>query len=212
MTGRRPLATLGAFALAAYLVAALTPAASWLLPARDDPGRGHRAPEAAAGPPADAIVVLASQLTAGGDLDDASLARTVEGVRLYRAGRARLLVLSGNSDAWRADESAPTEAKRRASLARDLGVPAAAILTFAGGTTTRSEVARLAALAKPRGIRDIVLVTDASHMTRAAAVFARDGFTVRPAPLPPRGEGPGAVLGLASEWAAWWYYRLAGYL
>ena len=33
-----------------------------------------------------------------------------------------------------------------------------------------------------RGLRTVLLVTDAIHMRRARALFERAGFTVRPAP------------------------------
>jgi uncharacterized SAM-binding protein YcdF (DUF218 family) len=47
---------------------------------------------------------------------------------------------------------------------------------------TRENAARMAEAMKPDGIRRIALVTDATHMPRAAAHFRALGFEVLPAP------------------------------
>ena len=265
MHARRLLPVLGALALAAYLAVSLTPVTSWLAEATWKPptsvpprsgapatSPGQEPPAAATeleGPttqvgPTEAIVVLASKLDHGGSLDHRSLARTVEGIRLFRAGWAPLLVLSGNGsssskssgnvgsssrtrppggpgieahgkplgpDSSPAD-APPEEALLRAALARAMGVPATAILTVGAGRTTREEALRMTTELRPRSVRSIILVTDASHMARAAGSFARVGFVVRPAPVPVGGDGITVAETLVGEWLAWWYYRLAGYL
>ena len=114
----RILPALGAFALVAYLTVSLTPVMSWLAeatwktPASVLEGSGAPTPRPKQGPPGagtelegattpaeptEAIVVLASTLDPEGNLDHRSLARTVEGIRLFRAGWAPLLVLSGST-------------------------------------------------------------------------------------------------------------------
>lgn len=47
---------------------------------------------------------------------------------------------------------------------------------------TRENAARMAELLLPAGVRTIALVTDATHMPRAAGHFRAAGFTVLPAP------------------------------
>lgn len=47
---------------------------------------------------------------------------------------------------------------------------------------TLENAARMAALLRPAGVRRIALVTDASHMERAAAAFRAEGLEVLPAP------------------------------
>lgn len=47
---------------------------------------------------------------------------------------------------------------------------------------TGENAARMAQLLHPAGVRRIALVTDATHMPRAAAAFRRAGFEVLPAP------------------------------
>src|SRR5439155_22259863 len=69
--------------------------------------------------PADTIVGLAGGLQYGDRLTEASVRRTVTGIRLYRARLAPALLFSGGTT----EEGRPTEAAVMAALARDLGVP-----------------------------------------------------------------------------------------
>jgi uncharacterized SAM-binding protein YcdF (DUF218 family) len=153
--------------------------------------------------PADAIVVLASEATPAGGLSDASLRRAVHGIRLHRRGLAPLLLLSGSS---------PEEARQRAALATELGVPPAAVLTMSEGRTTRQEVAALLPLLRTRGARRVLLVSDAHHVGRGAALVERGGLAVLPAPVAVPATRLGAARVLLEGWAAWLYYRLAGHV
>ena len=163
--------------------------------------------------PGHAIVVLGSGMGADGALTARSLRRAVHGVRLYRQGLApRLVVLGIRPD------SGPGEAEARAQLARELGVPAEAILVVSGGRTTWEEAGRTWSLLGPLGARRVLLVTDVSHMERSREAFARTGFEVVPAPVasafsePDRpAERLAVARTLAQEWLARAYYRLAGY-
>jgi uncharacterized SAM-binding protein YcdF (DUF218 family) len=164
--------------------------------------------------PADAIVVLAGgRVSSYGALSDSSLRRALHGIDLYRDGLAPLLVFSGTDiDPRRA------ESRIRAALAQRCGVPAPAILTFSGASTTAEEAARTRSLVGPRGTRTVLLVTDADHMIRAAGAFEHVGFIVLPAPVNEVEEDlePQARLALMHrtlrETAAVLYYRAAGYL
>lgn len=159
--------------------------------------------------PADAVIVLAGGGVSRGVLSSVSFRRSVHGIVLHREGWAPLLILSGGD----------AEGRLRAALARRLKVPADAILTVAPGHTTREEAARIDRLLRPRGVRKILLVTDAPHMARAKALFERVGFEVLPAPAldgtgsarKPRGRLE-LFLGTLQELAALQYYRLAGFL
>jgi uncharacterized SAM-binding protein YcdF (DUF218 family) len=44
-------------------------------------------------------------------------------------------------------------------------------------------------LLHPRGIREVVLVTDTFHLLRAHRLFRRAGFTSHPSPAPLEGRG-----------------------
>ena len=192
---------LGAGALALFALVAFTPVANLL-------GETLFVPGVVAA--ADAVVVLAGGGSRQGVLSSVSLRRAVHGIALHQEGWAPLLVFSGGGRG---------EGGARAALARRLKVPAETILTVASGHTTRDEASQMARLLQPRGVRRILLVTDAQHMARAQALFERVGFQVLPAPaLDGSGsaERPRGRLDLfyrtLQELVALQYYRLAGYL
>jgi len=178
---------LGAATLLALGVLAFTPLTDLLQPEPPPPPR-----------PADAIVVLGSYMGVDGMLSAASLQRAVQGIQLYRRGLAPLLVMAG------ARLGPLAEAEVRAQLARDLGIPAEALLTDAGGRTTRDEAWRMWRLLEPRGARHVLLVTSGEHMLRARQQFEREGFTVTPSPVGsvrPQSIRPEDRLGQARRWA-----------
>jgi uncharacterized SAM-binding protein YcdF (DUF218 family) len=160
--------------------------------------------------PAQAIVVLGAGVNQD-TLTDHSLRRAVHGLRLFHRGLAPVIVLHGP----RKGAGAP-EADARAELARDLGIPAGAIV-LVGGRTTREEADECWRRLSARGTVRILLVTGAHHMWRARALFERRGFVVLPAPVDevaPEPLRPEARLGLArnllQEGMARLVYRLAG--
>ena len=201
--GLRGCRILGAVTLALLAVAELTPATEWL---------ATRYAEPAQLAPADAIVVLGGGFSPQGWLDAASHRRLMHGILLYRQGLAPLLVLSGGTS-----PAGPSEPEIRARLAREMGVPPAAIFPLIGANTTREEAVRVSAELGPRGVRSILLVSGSLHLVRARAVFERQGFTVHPAPVEEvslNAQKPAERLALtrslAQELAGWLYYRVAG--
>jgi len=62
------------------------------------------------------------------------------------------------------------------------GVPAAMIATEERSTSTYENALYTAELLRQRGIRKIVLVTDANHMLRSERSFRKQGLEVAPAP------------------------------
>jgi uncharacterized SAM-binding protein YcdF (DUF218 family) len=195
----RGLRLLGLIGLLVFVAAAFTPLANFL---------NLRMGGVARLEPSDAIVVLGrGGADSDGILTNRSLRRVLRGVDLYADGLASLLVLSGSAD----------ETRARSSLARGMGVPAAAILTAAPARTTREETEEVRKLLFPLGQRRILLVADPIDMPRARALMERAGFTVRPAPTAATGPShPEARLGLLRdiliELSAWAYYRLTGAL
>jgi uncharacterized SAM-binding protein YcdF (DUF218 family) len=162
---------LGALAAVLFVALAFTPVPNALY-ARWAPPLS--APTAA--DQAQAIVVLGAGSGADGFLTDDSLRRAVHGIRLWRRGLAPRLLLLGPPN-W----NGPAESAVRAELARDLGVPAEAILVGDQAQTTRQEARESASLLQPRGVRRILLVTGTQHMPRARPLFEREGFEVLPA-------------------------------
>jgi uncharacterized SAM-binding protein YcdF (DUF218 family) len=134
-------------------------------------------------PTAQAIVVLGGGIrppepgAAAPDLG-AGADRVWFGARLYHAGKAPLVVLSGGSDPR---SSATSEADASVPLIRDLGVPAQALLLERDSRDTLQNARFTAPLLRERGIRRILLVTSALHMPRAMAKFQAEGFEVLPA-------------------------------
>ncbi len=101
--------------------------------------------------------------------------RVWHAARLYRAGKAPLLLLSGGSSQM---DAASSEAAAMQLLLTEWGVPASAMLLEPASRNT-AENARLSAdILRQRGIQSILLVTSAFHMPRAKPLFAAQGLEV----------------------------------
>lgn len=133
-------------------------------------------------PAAEAAIVIGgaisppSPMRLFADLHDAA-DRVWHAARLYHAGKAPVLVLSGGSDP---EVTPTTEAQAMQMLLRDLSVPDTAMLREGASRTTRQNAENSAALLKHRGIRRVLLVTSALHMARAVAHFQAAGLAVVP--------------------------------
>jgi uncharacterized SAM-binding protein YcdF (DUF218 family) len=115
---------------------------------------------------ADAIVVL-------GCKSPARLARRIErGAQLFRQGLAPILLLSGGGSGSEPE----AEIMRRAALAR--GVPEAALLVEPDSRDTLGNARETAARLRPHGWRTIVLVSDGTHLARAALLFRLAGVEI----------------------------------
>jgi uncharacterized SAM-binding protein YcdF (DUF218 family) len=131
---------------------------------------------------AQAIVVLASSFYA----PNPPRPRTVPGwgmylrcrhaAWLYREGWRMPVVTSGG----REGDRVMAEIMRDALIAE--GVPRENIWLEGESNSTRENAAFSAKLLLPRGIRRIVLVTEAYHMRRSEREFLKEGFNVEPAP------------------------------
>jgi len=115
---------------------------------------------------ADAVVVLGCRSSAG-------LTRRLDlGVRLYLAGAAPLLLLSGGGTG----PVPEAELMRRMALAR--GVPDAALLVEPNSRDTVENAWEAARLLRSRGARLVLLVSDRAHLPRAVLLFRRAGLRV----------------------------------
>jgi uncharacterized SAM-binding protein YcdF (DUF218 family) len=126
-------------------------------------------------PSADAIVVLGGGMsTPQGPVRDPDLSAAADRVwfaaRLYRAGKAPVVVPSGEG-----------EAATSAVLLADLGVPAAAIRVENASRNTAENAVRTRAVLQALGAHRVLLVTSAFHMRRARMIFERAGVAVIPA-------------------------------
>jgi uncharacterized SAM-binding protein YcdF (DUF218 family) len=98
--------------------------------------------------------------------------------RLYKAGKAPLVVLSGG---LAFEEGLVSEAASMRAFMRDLGVPETAMLLEEQSVNTRQNAQFIAALMRERDITQIVLVTSALHMRRSVLLFEAQGLKVIPA-------------------------------
>ena len=115
---------------------------------------------------ADAIVVL-------GCRSPSRLGRRLtHAVALFHRGLAPMLVLSGGGRGAEPE----AEIMRRAALAG--GVPAAALLIERRSRDTLGNARETAALLHADGLRTIILVSDRTHLPRAALMFLLAGVEI----------------------------------
>lgn len=134
-------------------------------------------------PSAEAIVVLGGALkapqhnSAFPDMGSAA-DRVWHSARLYRAGKAPLIVLSGGADQ---EVSAMSEAAAMRILLRDLGIPDAAMTLEEKSRNTKQNARLTGELLRQKKVRRVLLVTSALHMRRAKILFEAESLVVIPA-------------------------------
>lgn len=132
------------------------------------------------------IVVLGGFLKAPdavhkrGDFKDAG-DRLLHGFRLYRAGKAPLILISGG-DVPMFGSGLMTEAEAARSVLIEWGIPESAILIENRSKNTAENGAFTRDVLVARGIHRVLLVTSGYHMPRAVAAFRKAGLEVSPAP------------------------------
>ena len=145
-------------------------------------------------PAADAIVMLGAGASPNPSAPshpnmDAAVDRIWHAARLYRAGKAPLIIVShGFRFVGGRRPDAPRPAQAAQALLLSLGVPPSAIIIEQRSRNTRQNALYTAELAAERGIRKMLLATSAWHMLRAEAAFRQVGLAVVPAAtdyLPP---------------------------
>ncbi|PKL95524.1 MAG: YdcF family protein [Gammaproteobacteria bacterium HGW-Gammaproteobacteria-8] len=170
----------GGALLALWLLA--TPAVSDLL--RFSLERRFPPQDPARMPSADAIVLLGGGLMPSHrrnpfpDLGRAA-DRYWHAFRLWRAGRAPEILISGGALPW--TDAAASEAEAALGLLVDLGIPAQRVLIEPASLNTRQNADLSAEILRGRGARRILLVTSALHMRRALRQFDNTGLEVIPA-------------------------------
>ncbi len=132
-------------------------------------------------PSAGAIVILGGMtrgMVPGTGLTDLSggVDRLVHGAQLLKAGKAPLIILTGGSA-----EGYQPEAEAMADILVLMGIPEKAMLLESKSRNTYQNGLNTVPLLKELGINQILLVTSASHMRRASAVFEGMGISVIPA-------------------------------
>jgi uncharacterized SAM-binding protein YcdF (DUF218 family) len=123
----------------------------------------------------------------------ASADRMWHAARLYRAGKAQKLILSGGT--VRTGDASEAEAMQAFLL--DLGVPASAMVLETGSTDTRGNARQTARLLAAEQVDTVMLVTSALHMPRARKAFEQAGLKVIPAPT------DFEVIEAPADWLRW---------
>ncbi|MFN7130909.1 MAG: YdcF family protein [Myxococcales bacterium] len=168
---------------------------------------------------ADAIVVLGGDGMRGREPGPNSAERTAAGARLYHAGVAPLLLVTGGGPGESGTPRALAHGMAR--YAQSLGVPVDAILVEDAAFDTYQNATLSLPLLQARGVKRIALVTSPTHLRRAAAVFRAQGLEV----LPVGSEARPTRMGLAPsfdrasqlqaavrEWIGIAWYRLRGWI
>jgi uncharacterized SAM-binding protein YcdF (DUF218 family) len=128
--------------------------------------------------PADAAVVLGAKVHADGRPSGALLDRTRTACALYLEGKVRTLVLSGGRD-----PRAPwSEARCMADIARQAGVPEAALVLDETGVTSEATLAAVRGLVGERGWDEVLLVSHDAHLARLALLARAQGVPARTVP------------------------------
>lgn len=127
-----------------------------------------------AGSPDPVAVVLGCRVPANGRASLRMRRRVELAARLYRRGKVRHLILTGA-----AVYTAHGEAETMAAIARQMGVPDAAIIIEDRARSTIGNAIQTRDLLMVRGWRSCHLVTDGSHVFRASLIFSRCGIPHR---------------------------------
>ncbi len=123
-------------------------------------------------------VVLGAQVLPGGRPSGTLHARALHAARLHAAGTVGLLIPTGG-----VGEHPPSEAEVMARILREAGVPEEDILPEGKARSTRESARLVASMARGRGIRSLVLVTDPLHCVRAIEAFRVEGFEAQASPV-----------------------------
>lgn len=153
--------------------------------------------------PADAVVVLGCRAYADGRPSDALADRVATAARLYHAGHAPLLIMSGGPGDGAIDE--PTAMKR---FAVSLGVPADRIVLDPAGLNTAATVANAGSIFQRHGVRRALAVSHFYHLPRIKLACDSAQLTVYTVPAEQRYTLSALPYNMAREVAAWWVYYL----
>ena len=104
--------------------------------------------------------------------------RIIYGARLYLAGKAPILILSGGRIDWRGGGAA--ESADMAAIAELIGVPAEAIVQDPTSLNTYQNAVNVKKILQDRGLNKILLVTSALHMPRSLLIFKHLGIDAIP--------------------------------
>lgn len=137
-------------------------------------------------PRCDAIVVLGGSVQPNypprHHAEEMGEARLQQAIRLYRAGKANLLVVSSGPRSASSDPAEPTEALEMKEILVSSGIPASAILAEDQSRNTAENAEETLKLLRDQGCKSLLLVTTAMHLRRAVALFEKGDLEIVPVP------------------------------
>jgi uncharacterized SAM-binding protein YcdF (DUF218 family) len=129
--------------------------------------------------PADAIAVFGAA-EYDGRPSPVLRARLDHALELYQRGLAPLMITLGGGD--------PADRHSEGGVGHDYllahGVPEQAIIAETQSDNTEQSAERLAVIARANGLKDIVVVSDGTHLFRIHAICEHDGLQVYTSPRP----------------------------
>jgi uncharacterized SAM-binding protein YcdF (DUF218 family) len=129
--------------------------------------------------PADAIAVFGAA-EYDGRPSPVLRARLDHALELYRRGLAPLMITLGGGD--------PADLHSEGGVGHDYllahGVPEKAIIAETQSDNTEESAERLAVIARTNGFKNIVVVSDGTHLFRIHAICEQDGLQVYTSPRP----------------------------
>ncbi len=180
-------------------------------------------------PAADVLIVLGggirppNRANSFPDFGDAS-DRLVHALRLWKAGKAPKLMLIGHGNGW--GSSVGSEGAAMASVLQDFDIDQGAILVEGESRNTFENALYAKQIWDREGFKTGLLITSATHMPRANAVFVERGFKVTPVPIDARAGAFDTILPLSllpdvraleqvtyvwKEWLGLLVYRIRGW-
>jgi uncharacterized SAM-binding protein YcdF (DUF218 family) len=121
---------------------------------------------------ADVIVILGGGLHCGStDLESSSLARSVKGLELWKAGYAPIVTISDTTGLWENCVSLEQPIRQEISSLEPRNPPEIVVLPKV--QNTRMEAEAVLKEAKKRGWKNILIVTAPAHSRRARATFTQ---------------------------------------
>ncbi len=124
------------------------------------------------------VVVLGTQVLPGGRPSMTLRARALHAARLYAGGEVALLIPTGS-----VGKHPPSEAEVAVRILRKARVPEEAILPEREARNTRESARLVATMAKERGIRSLLVLTDPLHCVRVVGAFRAEGLSVWASPV-----------------------------
>ena len=127
--------------------------------------------------PADAIVLLGSQVYPGGKISPSLERRAEHAVALYNQGLAKHVICSGGIG-----DNPPAEARVACGRVIELGAPPQAIVYEDRSHSTEENAANTATIMRENGWTSVIIDTDGFHLLRATLMFQRTGLISYPSP------------------------------